>query len=74
MKPATLFAAMAAVAAIAAIPMTASAETRIVTNIVDDIQWQLLIDTSAKTASVGPHKGVGTTGYWANTGVMIIVR
>ena len=58
MKQTTLFAAMAAVAATAAIPMTASAATKIVTNTVDGISWQLLIDTSYNSVSVGP--------YWSN--------
>ena len=69
MKQTTLFAAIAAVAAGATIPLTASAATQIVTNTVDGIKWQLLIDTSAKTASVGPNTSSSTAGYWSNTGV-----
>ena len=53
MKSSSIFAAIAAVAASATIPMSASAATQTVTNTVNGIQWQLLIDTSAKTLCVG---------------------
>ena len=43
-----------------------SADTMIVTQKVDGVDWQLKIDTEAKTASVGPNNSSKTDG-WATT-------
>ena len=59
MKSSSIFAAIAAAAASVTIPMPVSAATQTVTNTVDGIQWQLLIDTSAETLCVGGHDGGG---------------
>ena len=68
MKSSSIFATIAVVAASATLPMVASAATQIVTNTVDGIKWQLLINTANHTASVGPNTSSSTAGYWANTG------
>ena len=65
MKSTSIFVAIATVAVSATLPMSASAATQTVTNTVDGIQWQLLIDTSANTVSVGPVWG-NLSGSWSD--------
>lgn len=52
MKKTTRSAALAAICVAVALPSLAATQT--VTNTVNGIKWQLLIDTSANTVSVGP--------------------